>query len=262
MISKKIMNLKYWSAFIAVLALTSCRTPVVLNRIDPEKNISVSENLPEDQNLVEVIAPYKTELEGKMNTRLSHTAVDLNKQGDNSNLGNLLADFTFEGAQEWAKKNGMPAVDAAVINIGGIRTSIGKGAILSRHIYEVMPFENEVVIVKMTGEQIAALFDYYRSSQKNNPVSRLVIETDAGKPVRYLIAGNPVNRNQTYYIATSDYLAAGGDNMRFFTGGQIINTGIRMRDLFMDKFKANPEVKAPGDLRLIFKNKPNRTNNE
>jgi 2',3'-cyclic-nucleotide 2'-phosphodiesterase (5'-nucleotidase family) len=42
-------------------------------------------------------------------------------------------------------------VDAALINIGGIRTTIGKGDILLKSVFEVMPFENEVIIVKMKG---------------------------------------------------------------------------------------------------------------
>ena len=57
-----------------------------------------------------------------------------------------MADFTYEGAEEWAKND--IDVDAAVINIGGIRSTIGAGDILTKHVFEVMPFENEVVIVK------------------------------------------------------------------------------------------------------------------
>lgn len=132
-------------------------------------------------------------------------------------MGNLLADFTFEGADDWARKNGLAnGVDAAVINVGGIRSTIGKGDILTKHIYEVMPFENEVMIVKMKGSDLKGLFDYYLKTQKNNPVSRLYIETDNGMSVKELINGKEVDPAKTYYIATSDYLALGGDNMAFF----------------------------------------------
>jgi hypothetical protein len=51
-----------------------------------------------------IIQPYKKELEGKMNTKISHTNTELNKTGDNSNLGNLLADYNFQGADDWAKR--------------------------------------------------------------------------------------------------------------------------------------------------------------
>ena len=255
------MKIKFLLIASAILSVTACKTPLNIAQVSPEKNISLSKDLPEAQNFKDVIEPYKQEVEGKMNTKISHTAVDLNKQGDNSNLGNLLADYTFEGADELAKKNGIPAgVDGAVINVGGIRSTIGAGDILTKHVYEVMPFENEVVIVKMKGSDLQGLFDYYLKTQKNNPVAHLYIETDNNRVIKGLIKGKEVVPNQDYYIATSDYLALGGDNMAFFGKGELISTGLRLRDLFLEKFISNPEIVAPKDIRLNFKNKKNKTN--
>ncbi len=254
------MKTKYLISGLAFLSIISCRAPLNVATVQTEKNISISKDLPEDQIFKNIIEPYKIELEGKMNNKISHTAIDLTKQGENSNLGNLLADYTFEGADAWAKKNGITdGVDAAVINIGGIRTNIGAGDILTKHIYEVMPFENEVIIVKMKGSDLQGLFDYYLKTLKNNPVSHLVIETDKDKIAKQLIDGKPVDVSKTYYIATSDYLALGGDNMDYFKKGELMPTGIKLRDLFLEKFIANPEVKVPTDMRLNFKNKKNKT---
>ncbi len=254
------MKTKYLISGLMLLSIISCKTPLNVANIQTEKNISISKDLPEDQIFKNTIEPYKLELEGKMNNKISHTAVDLTKQGDNSTLGNLLADYTFEGADVWAKNNGIPnGVDAAVINIGGIRTNIGAGDILTRHIYEVMPFENEVIIVKLKGSDLKGLFDYYLKTLKNNPVSHLYIETDNGMTVKELVNGKEVEPTKDYYIATSDYLALGGDNMDYFKKGEMIPTGIKLRDLFLEKFMANPDVKVPTDMRLNFKNKKNKT---
>ena len=232
-----------------------CRTPLHVTNVHTEKNIYITDQLQQDKAIDDVIQPYKRELEGKMNTILSYTNVELTKSGDNSNLGNLLADYTFEGAEDWARKNNIPAIDAAVINIGGIRTTIAKGNILTKQIYEVMPFENEIVIIKINGKDAEGLFDYYLKTQKNNPVSHLTIETENGRLSQKLINGKTIDANKTYYIATSDYLALGGDQMFFFGKGEMISTGIKMRDLFLEKFKQKPEVAVPNDVRLIFKNK-------
>ena len=254
------MKSKFLLAGFVAITLISCRAPLAVAKVDVQKNISIAENLPEDQTFKKTIEPYKMELEGKMNTKLSHTSVDLTKSGDNSNLGNLLADYTFEGADVWAKNNGIPGgIDGAVINIGGIRTTIAKGDIVTRQIYEVMPFENEVMIMKMKGSNLQGLFDYYLKTQKNNPVSHITIETDGDKILKQLINGKEVDPAKTYYIATSDYLALGGDNMEYFKKGEMIPTGIKLRDLFLEKFKANPEVTVPTDVRLNFKNKKNTT---
>lgn len=249
------MKNKLFGFGIIGLLLVSCKTPLSIANIHTEKNIYINDQLSEDNAIDAIIQPYKHDLEGKMNTKISHTNVELTKSGDNSNLGNLLADYTFEGADEWAKKNNIPPIDAAVINIGGIRTIIAKGDILTKQIYEVMPFENEIVIIKMNGKDLEGLFDYYLKTQKNNPVSHLLIETENGTLSQKLINGKTMDYNKTYYIATSDYLALGGDNMFFFSKGEMISTGIKMRDLFLEKFKHNPEISSPDDVRLIFKNK-------
>ncbi|WP_265131678.1 5'-nucleotidase C-terminal domain-containing protein [Chryseobacterium oranimense] len=248
------MKNKFLLLGIALATLTACKTASTLQlaQVQPQKNISINNELKNDEAFVNVIEPYKQKLDKEMNQKISHTSINLTKQGDNSNLGNLLADYTFEGADAWTKKNLNKNVDAALINIGGIRTTIGKGDILLKSVFEVMPFENEVIIVKMKGSDLQGLFDYYAKTQVNNPVSHLYIETNNGQLTKFLINGQPVNPSQDYYIATSDYLALGGDNMKFFSKGESISTGIKLRDLFIEYFKKTPEVIPNTDVRLNF----------
>lgn len=248
------MKNKFLLLGIALATLTACKTASTLQlaKVQPQKNISINNELKNDEEFVKVIEPYKQKLDKEMNQKISHTSTDLTKQGDNSNLGNLLADYTFEGADAWTKKNLSKNVDAALINIGGIRTTIGKGDILLKSIFEVMPFENEVIIVKMKGSDLQGLFDYYAKTQVNNPVSHLYIETNNGQLAKSLINGKSADPAKDYYIATSDYLALGGDNMKFFSKGELISTGIRLRDLFIEYFKKTPEVVPNTDVRLNF----------
>jgi len=98
------MKNKIWLLAIVALTASACRTPLQVAQVQPQKNTSITSEIAENQNFVSVIAPYKVELEKKMNSKISYTSVDLNKSGDNSNLGNLLADFTYEGAEEWGEK--------------------------------------------------------------------------------------------------------------------------------------------------------------
>jgi 2',3'-cyclic-nucleotide 2'-phosphodiesterase (5'-nucleotidase family) len=109
----------------------------------------------------------------------------------------------------------------------------------------------------MSGKDMSGLFDYYVQYEKNNPVSHLYIETEGKKLKNGLINGKTVDVNKTYYIATSDYLAQGGDNMKFFSKGEVITTGLRMRDVFMEYFKKNPEIKTSSEIRLNFIGKTN-----
>ena len=238
---------------IALVSLISCKTASLqVSGVQTKQNISINNELKNDEEFAKFIAPYTEKLNKEMNQKISFTSVDLTKEGDNSNLGNLLADFTYEGAEVWAKINLQKDVDAALINIGGIRTTIGKGDILLKSVFEVMPFENEVIIVKFKGSDLQGLFDYYAKNETNNPVSKLYIENNNKLLSKALINGKTVNPNQDYYIATSDYLALGGDNMKFFSKGEMIPTGIKLRDLFIEYFKKNQQINPKEEVRLNF----------
>ena len=230
----------------------ACHPNMNLVDVKTQENIVIGQEIEDKKEFVKLIAPYKEKLDDRMNQKISHTMIELNRMGDNSNLGALLSDYLLEGANDWAVKNKMPKVDAAILNIGGIRNNISEGDILVRNIFEVMPFENEMVIVKMKGEDIQGIFDYYEKHQKNNPVAQLNIIVKDGKLVEGLINGERPQIGKTYYIATSDYLAMGGDSMYFFEKGETIKTDVILRNLFLEYFRKNPEVKVKNDIRLKF----------
>lgn len=246
------MRIKYYLLGGIFSVLMACHPNMNLVDVKTQENIVIGQEIEDEKEFVKLIAPYKEKLDDRMNQKISHTMVELNRMGDNSNLGALLSDYLLEGANDWAVKNKMPKVDAAILNIGGIRNNISEGDILVRNIFEVMPFENEMVIVKMKGEDIQGIFDYYEKHQKNNPVAQLNIIVKDGKLVEGLINGEHPQIGKTYYIATSDYLAMGGDSMYFFEKGETIKTDVILRNLFLEYFRKNPEVKVKNDIRLKF----------
>lgn len=246
------MRIKYYLLGGIFSVLMACHSSMNLVDVKTQENIVIGEAIEDKKEFVKLIAPYKEKLDDRMNQKISHTLVELNRSGDNSNLGVLLSDYLLEGANDWAVKNKIPKVDAAILNIGGIRNNISEGDILVRNIFEVMPFENEMVIVKMKGEDIQGIFDYYEKHQRNNPVAQLNITVKDGKLVEGLINGERHQIGKTYYIATSDYLAMGGDSMYFFEKGETIKTDVILRNLFLEYFRKNPEVKVKNDIRLKF----------
>ena len=160
------MRIKYYLLGGIFSVLMACHSSMNLVDVKTQENIVIGEAIEDKKEFVKLIAPYKEKLDDRMNQKISHTLVELNRSGDNSNLGVLLSDYLLEGANDWAVKNKIPKVDAAILNIGGIRNNISEGDILVRNIFEVMPFENEMVIVKMKGEDIQGIFDYYEKHQQ------------------------------------------------------------------------------------------------
>jgi 2',3'-cyclic-nucleotide 2'-phosphodiesterase (5'-nucleotidase family) len=122
--------------------------------------------------------------------------------------------------------------DVAIINGGGIRASIKKGEIRVKEIYTALPFDNYIVVIKLTGRQIREALEHGVSGIEEEEgrfpqVSGLTFKYSPfdkrGSRVReVLVAGRPIHLEKEYIVATHDFLAVGGDGYKAF--GEAIKT--------------------------------------
>ena len=150
-------------------------------------------------------------------------------------LGNFIADILFQRAQSYMLETmGFP-VHGCVINAGGIRASLPKGPVTVGQIYSIAPFENELVVLRISGAKMAELLNYI-AKKGGEPVSNmhLLIRKD-GSWAEASIANKPFDSRQNYYIATNDYLAQGGDKMSFFNQPlERYDLRVKVRDAIID----------------------------
>lgn len=105
-----------------------------------------------------------------------------------------------------------------------------------------MPFENEIVVVTLTGKKTSELFDYL-AYVNGMPLSGARMGIKNNKQEGATIGGLPIDTNQTYRVATSDYLAHGGDRMKFFLDPiSIENLGHKLRDAIIDYLVAEHQA--------------------
>jgi 2',3'-cyclic-nucleotide 2'-phosphodiesterase (5'-nucleotidase family) len=201
------------------------------------------------------IQPYRSRLNAVLDTPLSFAPDHITKTGGrwNTPLGNLMADLMLDRANAVARMRGDQQVDLALHNFGGMRSSISKGPVSERNAYEVMPFENRLVVVGMPGRAIKKMVGFLITASRPHPVSgiEIVLEADGSlKSTR--IQGQPIDDERIYYLATSDYLMGGGDRMDFFKDRvSISDTGYKIRNAMVDYFKAIDTLKAEIDNRFI-----------
>ena len=116
--------------------------------------------------------------------------------------------------------SGIKNVDAALMNVGGIRQDMPEGVVNEGVIVSMFPFDNKYVVLEMTGEElIEALRSMAR--RKDYCVSReitAVYNESTGKIEQAKLKGKKVNPKGVYRIATIDYLANGGDYMDVLKG--------------------------------------------
>ena len=182
-----------------------------------------------DSLLLQLVAPYKAQMETEMQEVIGETDTTLFKQQPECTLGNFIADAMLQKAKEIN-----PAVDAAVMNYGGIRVSyIQPGAVTVKNMYELMPFDNMLCIVEMNGSTLRE-FCNHMADAKGWPVNGITYRiTPAKQASGILINGKPLDENKTYHIATNDYVANGGDKCSFLIPLKKQQTNIFIREVLI-----------------------------
>lgn len=239
------------------LAFASCKkNPVYLQRIEG-KQIAVSEEIALDSAIVRLVAPYKDLLESDMNEVLAYTPTDLIRSRDmaETNIGNFMADLCYErGNLVFNKKTGKN-IDFVLLNIGGIRANISKGNVTTKNAFKVMPFENSMVVTELSYEKIIELLDYLTKSGSPHPVSKhlnLIFEND--KLISVKLNNKDLEKDQTYFVLTSDYLQHGGDRMYFFKDPiSLTDLEYKIRTAIIDELKEIDTIRAKVDGRVIRK---------
>ena len=219
-------------------------------------NVEINQDILSDSSIVKFYLPFKKNLEESLMNKPISYSFDTYKKNDgelNSTLSNMFADATFEMSNERFKEISGNNIDIVLLNNGGIRSIISKGNISEKTAFELMPFENSIVVLELSGKSINKMIDYLRVVKLQHPLKGLEIELNNDYSLNNAnINGKKININKNYYVATTDYLLDGGDKM-YFLGETTKTTDInyKMRDVLIDYFKKNDTIKLATDNRFI-----------
>lgn len=218
------------------------------------EQIEIDNSFSENTEINQLIEPYKDSLSQRINEVLCFSPKVLSRRESplESSLGNFYADACFEVGDSISKTINNTPVDFALFNYGGIRTAIPKGEVLVKDAFNLMPFENKLVIVTLSGSKTLELFRYLQKSQSAHPVSGLRLEMKNDSLVKILIQNRKFDPNKNYRVVTHDYLQKGGDNMSFFKAPEEIHvTELKVRDVLIDALRKIDTLKVSMDNRFI-----------
>ncbi|OSY88063.1 UDP-sugar hydrolase [Tenacibaculum holothuriorum] len=247
---------KIFYAICLIFMVISCKkTDAKLTKIIA-KTIEIDSTIQPSVALKTVISPYKEKLAAKMQKVLSYSSEELNKKDSvrQSLVGNLMADLSIEMVSPLFNKKTNETIDFVMFNYGGIRAIIPKGEVAVERAFKIMPFENELVVVELTGEKIKELISYFINNKKAHPLSKNVQLTIASGNYDLKINNVPFDSKKTYRVLTSDYLQSGGDRMTFFKDPvKLTKLNYKFRDVIIDYFKEVDTLKSTIDNRIIVK---------
>jgi 2',3'-cyclic-nucleotide 2'-phosphodiesterase (5'-nucleotidase family) len=193
------------------------------------KNYPVSGDQKPDSMILRMLSPYSDSVSVRMDQVIGFAITSLNKKQPEGLLGNFFTDAMMEMAQRRFNRK----IDAAVMNPGGIRSYIAPGDITMGNIYQLMPFDNLLVLQEIKGSVLKSFLDH-TASNGGWPVKGITMQIKEKKAVNIFIGGKPLDENAIYTLANSDYVASGGDYSEMLKPVPQINLGYLFRDALIE----------------------------
>ncbi len=243
------------SAQLASALLISCKPVYNIQKTeDKEYVLSDTSNTSIDSSIYSMILPYKEKVEGTMNAVIAETETALEKGNPESKLGNFVADACLsESAKIYYPSDGRQS-DFSFFNNGGLRKALPKGKIILGDVFELMPFENQLVVLTLNGELVKKIFNFI-ASKDGAPISGARFEIKNHEAINITINNLPLDITKTYKALTSDYLANGGDSFDFLVGIPRENANLKLRDALIQSLrttnKEGKKISVNLDGRII-----------
>lgn len=235
---------------IAIFFAVSCNTSYKAENVQ-YSNYRIQQHDAGSKSLTTIVKPYSDSVNKLMNVVIGYNEVQLEKKKQ----GNTLGFFITDAYLEMAKQKVDPKVDAAFMNSGGIRLpEISPGAITQGKIFELMPFDNLMVLLKLKG---SLLKQYLDTLAANDGVieSGITMQIVNKKVQQVMVGGKPLDLNADYTIAHSDYVAM---NTNLLKNINRSTNGYLLRDALLDYVKfihsQNKKVTVTNTDRISYVN--------
>jgi len=239
----------------AVLILFSCSRYLTVSQINTKNIPTEIQNTQIDSLTESIVKTYRDSIKKDMSKLVGVTATALVKGKPESKLTNLVADVILKCAVDYCAKQQLNIhPDAAYVNYGGLRASLPQGEITVGHMFELMPFENEIVMIKVSGEAIRMMAERI-AARGGEGVSGLKLGIKNNAVGTLTIGGKGVDPAASYWLVTNDYIANGGDQMSMFILPlQKIETKAKIRDVLIqsltEQYKKNGVIDVKEDGRI------------
>ncbi len=250
-----LLKIKQFVVIVTIIFLASCKEKAVSITQIAASQMAIDASYQSADSLENFIAPYRERMGQVMDSTLAYAPKTLTKEdgGLNTSAGNLMADIILEQSNPVFHSRTGQNVDFVVMNHGGIRAPISKGKVTTRTAFEVMPFENNITVVELSGSAVRELVYFLINAKRPHPIGGLQIVLDKSGDLESIsIQGEPFDEDRNYFVATSNYLVQGGDNMGFFKDGlSFTEIDYLIRNAMIDYFKKADTLKATVDDRFI-----------
>lgn len=223
--------------------------------IDIDKNI-----LEEEFEEIE-LSKYRDSISKEMDKVINYCSIAMEVGCPEGLLGNFISDLAILYIRKNFPENEFNP-DFCILNNGGFRSTLNEGPITIGDIFQIMPFDNHLLILEIKGEEMNDLIKYIKDKSTTNisrksgvPLSGIRLKISGDKVSRCMVSNKMYDPLKTYRILTTNYLASGGDDMVFLKNCKTLyNTKLLLRDVIIryieELGKNNININAQFDGRV------------
>jgi 2',3'-cyclic-nucleotide 2'-phosphodiesterase (5'-nucleotidase family) len=218
------------------------------------KNYKIESAQKQNEAINKLLTPYADSVHKTMNDVIGFSVHGVYNKSPENILGNFMADAVLAMAIQFYKN----PINIALLNNGGIRSFIAKGDITVGRIYEIMPFDNVIVLQEISGAVLQQLLN--RMAEKGGcPLAGITMSIDTNKKaINILINNRPINEFELYTLAIPDYLANGGGGCEMLKDIPQVNKNYLVRDALISYIKTltaqGKSIDVKSDNRVNYAN--------
>lgn len=218
-----------------MLGCTSSRTVSVLDITGGRYELTAAYDSLPDTGAEAIVRSYKASIDSVMGMVVGHAAEPLTVNRPESPLSNLVADVLRLSAVRCAGEK----ADLGMVNIGAVRSDLPAGPVTLCDIYKVLPFDNRVCLLKLTGAQLRRVCEQILLEGSVAVSGGCIVGDGEHRLLSVIVGGEPVVDERTYSVATIDYLAEGNSGLTELksVADKTFPKGVYLRPLFVEFMK-------------------------
>jgi 2',3'-cyclic-nucleotide 2'-phosphodiesterase (5'-nucleotidase family) len=204
-----------------------------------------------DDEMAQFIGEWVDTAEVGMDEPIGRALIDISRVGvGESPMGNMVVDAMREAVD----------ADVAFTNLGGIRDNIGMGVITPRDVFQVVPFENKLVVFEMSGSYLKHVLEWrVKGMRQGAYVSGIKAVYSRTRPdfdrlVELYVGGEQWDPNATYRVTTTDFIAEGNVGLQILTEidpAYIDHTSTTVKDAVIEYVKKHSPLAPKIEGRFV-----------
>ncbi len=219
-----------------------------------EKSYRILGPFDEDPEVLARLKPYEEKVSallGRVVGEVTEPAGERKKGWLDRPFPNLVAD-----AIRW--KSG---ADCAIQNTGGVRTRLDPGPVTVNDVLTMLPFDNNVFVVKLRGRTILDVLKHSVFTIEERPRTfgavsgmEVVIAPRSDKILSVEINGRPLVEEKVYKVAINSYMFQRGDGyVQFADNEGVIDLGFKYSQPLIDFLEERKIVTPAAEGRIRLK---------